>query len=80
MNACMCAVGVLRGHVTRGEYFNNVVHSKSDFCHQLMNTRDLVFTYSREGGYGNEWRQNREIEGTERKEGERRKLIKERMV
>lgn len=79
MHACMCAVGGLRGHGPRGNHFNNVVHSKSDICHHLMNTHVLVFTYSREGGYGNEWRQEGEIEGTERKEGERRKGIKERM-
>ena len=69
MHACMCAAGGLRGHGPRGRHFNNAVHSTFDICHHLMNIHVLVFTYSREGGYGNEWRQDGEIEGTEKERG-----------
>ena len=69
MHECTFAVGGLRGHGPRGKHFNNVVHSKSDICHHLMNTHVLVFTYLLERGYGNEWRQDGEKEGTEKERG-----------
>jgi len=69
MHACMYAVGGLRGHGPRGKHFNNVLHSKSHICHHLMNIHVTVFTYSREGRYGNEWRQDGEIDDTEKGRG-----------
>jgi hypothetical protein len=34
-----------------------------------MNTHVMVITYSREGRYGNEWREDGQIEDTEKERG-----------
>jgi hypothetical protein len=68
MHACICYVGGIRGHGPQRKPLNNV-RSKSDICHHHMNRDVLVFTYSREGGYGNERRQGGQTEGTVKERG-----------